>query len=101
MAANNESCANCFYVVARTARLPVSVMQGPHRTQLTCHYDTPSGGPVTIALWPPVDPDDWCGAWSSNGLPRHRVENPTDKIDQPAVVAFAGSGDLPIDGSIP
>ncbi len=42
-----QTCATCFFY-----------------RDAACHFNAPqlvTNGAKTTALWPPVDPDDWCG----------------------------------------
>ncbi len=75
MPGSNESCATCFFVEVFTRRLPIA-NRAVLSTTYTCHWETPSGAPVTKNLWPPVEPTDWCGGWSADGQAKYRVVHP-------------------------
>ena len=94
-----ESCSNCFFVEVLTKRTLVG-RRAQTNTSLSCHYETPSGSPGTSALWPPVDPTDWCGGWSSTGQSVYRTTTPAPARRLSARAVFRPTGTFTPTGEV-
>lgn len=56
--AGDQSCLNCNYYAMSSSSHGVCVRNPPRAFQ----SDTVNGVAL-ITAWPPVDNNDWCGAW--------------------------------------
>lgn len=89
MPGSNEACSNCFFVVTERVKT-MTGLNVIYKNKLFCHVESPSGGPVTVALWPPVEPTDWCGRWSDTGRAVYGTFPAPIPRDYAAAVTFQG-----------